>query len=116
MSWIAAAAMFSSSRSSLRVAGIELKHMLEHSSSQDPDEQELIMAMLKSWEAGKAEARAEAQANAVLAVLRVRGIAVSDTARDRIRGEKNLAQLERWLEKAVIASSVAEVIDGSDER
>ena len=95
---------------------LQFKHMLEHSSSQDPDEQEFIMAMLKSWEEGKAEARTETQANAVLAVLRVRGIAVSDAALDRIRGEKNLAQLERWLEKAVIASSVAEVIDGSDER
>ena len=78
------------------------------------------MAMLKSWEEGKAEARAEArtetQANAVLTVFRVRGIAVSDAARDRIRGEKDLARLERWHEKAVVASSVAEVIDGSDER
>jgi hypothetical protein len=69
------------------------------------------MAMLKSWEEAKAEARAEMQANAVLTVLRVRGIAVPDTARQRIVAEKDLEQLKRWLEKAVIASSIAEVID-----
>ena len=33
-------------------------HMLGHDSSRDPDEQEFMMAMLKSWEEGKAEARA----------------------------------------------------------
>jgi hypothetical protein len=73
------------------------------------------MAMLKSWEEGKAEARAEArtetQANAVLTVLRVRGITVPDTARERILAENNLEQLGRWLEKAAIASSLGEVLD-----
>jgi hypothetical protein len=33
--------------------------MLVQDSSRDPDEQEFIMAMLKSWEEGKAEARLE---------------------------------------------------------
>ena len=69
------------------------------------------MAMLKSWEEGKAEARTETQANAVLTVLRVRGIAVPDAARERILAQKDLEQLNRWLEKAAVASSVAEVID-----
>jgi len=32
---------------------LELQHMLGQDSSQDPDEQEFIMAMLKSWEEGK---------------------------------------------------------------
>jgi len=84
--------------------------MLGQSSNPDPDEQEFIMAMLKSWEEGKAEARAEArtetQANAVLTVLRVRGIAVPDAARQRIVDEKDLEQLKRWLEKAILASSI----------
>ena len=71
------------------------------------------MAMLKSREEGKAEARTETQANAVLTVLRVRGIAVPDAARQRIVAEKDLEQLKRWLEKAVIASSIAEVIEGA---
>jgi hypothetical protein len=65
------------------------------------------MAMLKSWE----DAKAETQANAVLTVLRVRGIAVPDAARQRIVAEKDLEQLRRWHEKAILASSIAEVID-----
>jgi hypothetical protein len=47
----------------------------------------------------------------VLTVLRVRGIAVPDAARQRILAEKDLAQLERWLEKAIVATSIGEVID-----
>jgi hypothetical protein len=89
--------------------------MLGQASSQDPDEQEFIMAMLKSWEEGKAEARVEAraetQANAVLTVLRVRGIAVPDAARERILAQKDLEQLKRWHEKAIVASSIGEVLD-----
>ncbi len=71
------------------------------------------MAMLTSWEEGKAEARIETQADAVLTVLRVRGIAVPEAARQRIVTEKDLKQLKRWLEKAVFASSIAEVIEGA---
>jgi len=85
---------------------LELQHMLGHDSSQDPDEQEFIMAMVKSWEEGKAETRADD----VLAVLRVRGIAVPDAARERILAQKDLEQLKRWLAKAAVASSIGEVL------
>jgi predicted transposase/invertase (TIGR01784 family) len=57
------------------------------------------------------EARAEEGARAVLTVLRVRGIAVADAARERILAEKDPARLERWHERAILAASVAEVID-----
>jgi len=60
---------------------------------------------------GKLAGEAEANARAVLTVLRVRGIAVPDAARDRILAEKDPARVERWLEKAAVAASVAEVID-----
>jgi hypothetical protein len=69
------------------------------------------MAMLKSWEEGRAEARTETRADSVLTVLRVRGIAVPDVARERILAQKDLEQLKRWLEKAAVASSIGEVID-----
>ena len=65
------------------------------------------MAMLKSWEEGRAEARADD----VLTVLRVRGIAVPAAARARILAQKDLEQLKRWHEKAIVASSIEEVID-----
>jgi len=56
------------------------------------------------------QGRAEEAARNLLTVLRVRGIAVPDTARERILAQKDPERLERWLEKAVVASSVAEVI------
>ncbi len=86
---------------------LNFRHMLGQDSSQDPDEQEFIMAMHKTWE----EARAEGEANALLTVLRVRGIAVSDAVRQHIPAQKDLRRLERWLEKATVASSIGEVID-----
>jgi len=78
----------------------------------DDTEKEFIMAMLKSWEEGRAEARTETRADAVLTVLRVRGIAVPEATRERILAEKDLEQLGRWLEKAVVASSLREVLEG----
>ncbi|MFO0760749.1 MAG: Rpn family recombination-promoting nuclease/putative transposase [Byssovorax sp.] len=59
------------------------------------------------------EGETAANARAVLAVLPARGITVSDADRERILGEKDLVKLERWLEKAATAGSVAEVLDGS---
>jgi predicted transposase/invertase (TIGR01784 family) len=60
-----------------------------------------------------AERQGEASANAraVLTVLRVRGIAVPDAARERILAEKDPARLERWHERAILAASTADVID-----
>jgi predicted transposase/invertase (TIGR01784 family) len=60
---------------------------------------------------GRTEGRVEGSAHAVLTVLRARGIAVPDAARERILAEKDPARLERWLEKAAVAASVGEVID-----
>jgi len=74
--------------------------------------------MYKTWEKGRAEARTEAQANAVLMVLRVRGIAgiaVPDAARARILAQTDLQRLQRWLENASVATSIAEVIDDATE-
>ncbi len=57
------------------------------------------------------QGRADEAARNLLAVLRVRGIAVPETVRERIQAQKDPERLERWLEKAVLASSAAEVID-----
>jgi hypothetical protein len=59
----------------------------------------------------RAEARAEEAARAVLTALRVRGLTVPESARERILAEKNLERLVRWHERAITASSVAEVLD-----
>jgi hypothetical protein len=55
--------------------------------------------------------RAEQAAQAVLTVLRARGMAVPDAVRERILGEKDPARLDRWVERAVVAGSAADVID-----
>ncbi|HWO25360.1 MAG TPA: hypothetical protein VNO30_41755 [Kofleriaceae bacterium] len=91
---------------------ISLQQALEQDPSKNsPDEKDFIMAMNKSWDEGRAEARAENGANAVLIVLDARGLAVSEADRLRILAQRDPAQLERWLRRAAIASSVVEVID-----
>jgi hypothetical protein len=60
---------------------------------------------------GRTEGRAEGEARALLTALRVRGIVVPEATRERILGEKDPEQLERWLEKAIVAASLAEVLD-----
>ncbi|MFL6198152.1 MAG: hypothetical protein ACJ76J_03150 [Thermoanaerobaculia bacterium] len=60
---------------------------------------------------GRAEGRTEEAARAVLTVLRVRGLAVSDAVRERILAQKDPERLERWLEKAAVAASVTAVLD-----
>lgn len=47
---------------------------------------------------------------AVLTVLRARGITVPDDTRERILAQKDAELLQRWLEKAVVAASAAEVV------
>ena len=94
---------------------LRLQHALEKKANRTRQEQEFLMAMIKSWEEGRAEARAEGYAEArardVLTVLRVRGITVPDVVRERILVQKDLEQLERWLEKASVATSIGDVID-----
>jgi hypothetical protein len=46
----------------------------------------------------------------VLTVLRGRGLAVPKAASQRIRAQTDLEQLQRWLERAIDAISVDEVI------
>ena len=60
-----------------------------------------------------AEARADAsrvRAMTLLTVLRARNLSVSDAARERILAEGNDRLLDHWLEKAISASSVDDVL------
>jgi hypothetical protein len=59
---------------------------------------------------GLTEGRAEGEARALLTALRARGIAVPEATRERILAQKDPDQLDRWLEKAVVATSLAEVL------
>ena len=60
---------------------------------------------------GRDEGRVEEAARAVLTTLRVRGMDVPEAARERILAEKDPSLLERWLERAILAASVSEVLD-----
>lgn len=67
---------------------------------------------------GRAEGRAEGardgvgrgRAEAIVAVLDARGISMERGERDRILGERDLARLERWTARAVVCTSIAELL------
>lgn len=85
---------------------VKLQHVLRKKPSRTPEERKFIMTMYDGWE----DARTEMGADAVLTVLRARGIAVPATARKRILGEKDVKQLKRWIAKASVATSIEDVI------
>jgi hypothetical protein len=60
---------------------------------------------------GRRKGRVEEAARILLTVLHGRGIAVPDAARERILAERRRARIERWIKKAVVATSLADVID-----
>ncbi len=86
----------------------------------DRDEENDVSAEIQTWfedyqkqlrAEGRAEGRADARASDVLTVLRARGVAVPDLARERILAQKDPDRLERWLERAAVAASIGDVID-----
>ena len=93
---------------------VDLEHVLGTKPSPTPEEEEFVVNMQGTWKdarrIGRDEGRAEGEARALLTVLRGRGIVVPDAARERILAEKDPERLERWVERALVATSVAEVI------
>lgn len=59
---------------------------------------------------GKAEGRAEGVAVALLKILARRRLTLTAAQRRRITGCTDLAVLERWLDRSLLASSVAELL------
>ena len=96
---------------------VRLYHDLVYNSLNETARRSLE-AMMKGYEyqsdfAKKyvAQGRTEEAARNLLTVLRARGFAVPDAVQERILAQKDPERLERWLEKAVVASSVAAVLD-----
>jgi hypothetical protein len=56
-------------------------------------------------EEGRREGEAKGKAQAILAVLEARGLAVSEARRAAIVGCSDLGQLERWVRQAVTAKT-----------
>jgi hypothetical protein len=59
---------------------------------------------------GKAEGKAEGKQDALLMLLRARGIALSPDDEARVRACTDAAKLDRWIERAATASSVRDVL------
>jgi hypothetical protein len=58
-----------------------------------------------------AEGKAEGKIEALLNIFTVRGIAVSEHARARIRACKDVGTLDRWIAGAITAASAQDVLD-----
>jgi hypothetical protein len=61
-------------------------------------------------EEGLNKARASGKATALLGFLRARGLAVTDEQHARILACTDAALLDRWIERAAVASSVDDVL------
>src|SRR5262249_36449299 len=59
---------------------------------------------------GKAEGEAKGKADALLMILRGRGLAITDEQRRQIAGCTELATLDRWLERALSVTSIDELL------
>jgi hypothetical protein len=90
---------------------VDLERALGQKPSRTPEEKEIVAMLQGTFTEARKWGRAEGMACALLAALRVRGIPVPDAARERILAERDPALLERWVERAIVAASVAEVFD-----
>jgi hypothetical protein len=73
---------------------------------------ELAEAKLAEGEAvGFTKGHLSGKAEALMAVLAARGLALDEASRARITGCLDVARLERWLVHAVSASSVEDVVN-----
>jgi Uma2 family endonuclease len=59
---------------------------------------------------GKAEGRAEGKAEAVIVLLTARGIALDSATRERLLGERDAQQLDRWIVRAASCATLAELL------
>jgi hypothetical protein len=58
---------------------------------------------------GEAEGRAKGKAEAVIVLLTARGIALDAATHERILGERDTQQLDRWIVRAATCATLAEL-------
>jgi len=66
-------------------------------------------AYRKREAAAEAKGRAEAMTDSILKILETRGVAVSPAERQQILRCRDLERLDRWLRRAILAATTAEV-------
>jgi len=72
--------------------------------------------MEEAWRKVHAEGEAKGEARAVLRVLGARGIAVSESLRERVMACAELAMLETWLDRSLTVTSAEELFAGDGEQ
>jgi hypothetical protein len=77
----------------------------------DPRAVNLRRLIEGAWASGEAKGEARGEARAVLAFLSARGIEVPDDARERITECTDPDQLEVWVRRAAIATTVKELFE-----
>jgi predicted transposase YdaD len=63
---------------------------------------------------GRAQGRAEGQARAVLNVLALRNLSIPASTRERVLSAQDESQLDRWLARALNASSADEIFEANN--
>jgi post-segregation antitoxin (ccd killing protein) len=90
---------------------LQLQHVLANKPGLTPQEEEFVVTMYSTWEDARQMGEKQGRARDVLTVLRARGIKVTQVARKRILAEQDAERLERWLQRASVATSLAAVLD-----
>jgi hypothetical protein len=89
---------------------LQLQRILGEVPNPDPDEQEFIMAMIKSWEEGRQEARQEARQEMLLHLLRQRfGDEVDAQVEARV-ATSSFEQLKAWTERLLSAPTLSALL------
>lgn len=63
---------------------------------------------------GEARGEARAKADAILLILRTRGLSVSEAQRARLRSQTDLARLDAWMAGAVTTAAASDLLGDPD--
>jgi len=88
----------------------DVRYLLDEAPDLSPEERTVMTELRQRWEREKAELRAEGKAEAILSVLVARGFQVSEGVRQRVLGCKDPNTLERWLARAITATTDVDVV------
>jgi hypothetical protein len=93
---------------------LDLGRVLGAKPGRTPEEEEIVAMVQGTFvlaeKMGERKGRAEEAARSLLTVLRARGLSVPEAVRAQILGQADPERLQRWIERAVAAASVDEIL------
>jgi hypothetical protein len=92
-----------------QLSGVTVRKILEDLVTSD-----LLLSSpiaIENYTKGQAEGEAKGEADAVLLVLKTRGLTLTDAQRTRIAGCTDLSLLRTWVTRAVTTTSVDDLFD-----